>query len=288
MPEPDTKPKGPPLRVDATLHLAWALTLFISSDENQRNLADKLKDNMLASFKTDGLDDIGKKYVNNLTSVVSAYLRRIGFEKDAYDAYLDSEKNKLARITDYWKNLGDMTNFSSESTIIKVTSFMGVGTTASFFKDWLESFKAAKSEALQNLGNVTQHNVTSVGSDMNNLQVFSPESIGYVLIFGAIGLFGTIVFLKWFGNTRVEKAISETSSRQQEYWERVMRPQYQKALRHLYGDIKDLVNSYYPGYDDEPVMKSSVPLTSLNESLDKVINEILPTQVVYRLPKSRQ
>jgi len=290
--KPDKQsPKGPPLRVDSTLHLAWGLTLFLSHDKNQNTLAEKLQSTLLASFSSDAankLDDNDLRYVQNLIAVVSAYLRRMGFEKEVYDRYLDAEKTKLERITEYWKNVGDMTSFSTESVIIRITSFLGIGSSGDFFVKWLGSIKrgAEQASSAQSAGNdsesIVNGSVAIVNGTQSVLPVFSQADIGVILIFGSVGLLTTIAFLKWFGFLRVEKARKETLERQNIYWKDKARKEYKGCLTHLYDDIKKLVSFYYPKYT-EPIFVGGGAPNQGNE-VHKVIEEILPAKNVYTLP----
>jgi hypothetical protein len=281
--ESDKNPKEPPLRVDSTLHLAWGLTLFLSHDDKQGTLADQLKERLLASFQFEKLDSNGVRYVNNLITVISAYLRRMGFEKETYDEYLNAEKEKLERVTKYWQNVGDMTSFSTESTIIKVTSFLGIGSSGEFLIKWLQSFEQETKQAVVNATQTaTQLNATQTATQLNatqtDTQLYSMPEIGYILIFGSIGLFTSIIFSKWFGSYRVEKARARTLSRQQEYWKKIVRTNYQEGLVHLYNDIKILVDSHYSGYTE--------PILSEKGKVEQVIDEILPREVIYVMPES--
>lgn len=282
--------KGPPLRVDSTLHLAWGLTLYLSGEEKQNKLATELKSNLLASFlsdKTDKIYDDDWRYAQNLIAVISAYLRRMGFEKEVYDRYLNAEKDRLTGITEYWKNVGDMTSFSTESTIIRVTSFLGIGSTGNFFVKWLESMNRG-SEQISSIsaGNGSEAIVNGSKAIVNGTQsalpVFSQPDIGIILIFGSVGLIATIAFLKWFGFRRVETARKDTLKRQNQYWKDRARKEYKECLVHLFKDIKKLVSSYYPLYTES--ILGDRDAINQDDEVYKVIEEILPAEEVYQQP----
>lgn len=289
--------RGPPLRIDSTLHLAWGLTLYLSGDEKQNKLAAELKANLLASFlsdKTNKFDDTDWRYAQNLIAVISAYLRRMGFEKEVYDRYLNAEKDRLTGITEYWKNVGDMTSFSTESTIIRVASFLGIGSSGNFFVKWLESMRRG-SEQVSSIsagnGNETIVNGSKTivnGSDaivngtQNALPLFSQADIGVILIFGSVGLMATIAFLKWFGFRRVETARKDTLKRQNQYWKDKARKEYRGCLVHLFKDIKKLVSSYYPRYTES--ILGDKDAINQDDEVYKVIEEILPAKEVYQQP----
>lgn len=284
-PPPPDIPTKPPLLIRSTLHLAWGLTLSISTSDKQSNFGIQIKDAMLSSFNAQNLQNLGatdQRYIYNLATVVFSYLRRMGFEKDIYDNYLNIEQQKLQRKIDYWKNMGDMTSFSTESAIVKIASFFGIGASATTIKDMLSP--SSKNIVTNSTTNATQplHNVAMKTS------IFSPESVFAILIFGTIGLFATISFLKWFGNHKVNAAAYTISKKQDAYWKQIMRPRYQKELEILYHDIVYLIKYYYPEYKDDPLINDDQHVSDGdNKSLQKIIHEILPTakNMFSRRPK---
>lgn len=287
LPVNDMPPK-PPLLIESTLHLAWGLTLYLSTSDKQSNLASQINGILLASFKNDNLCDTDKRYVNNLAAIISSYLRRMGFEKDIYDRYLGTEKDWLQRKIDYWKNMGDMTNFSGESTIVKIASFFGIGTAGNTIKDLLPSNKDSTvvNNATQSIHNAVQ----TIPNATVKAGGFSSESVYAIIIFGTIGLFAMIAFLKWFGNYNVTRATEKTNRNQDDYWQKMMRGRYQEELEILYHDIVYLVKYYYPKYTDDPLINHEHSVTTgHHKSLKDVIDEILPTkQDMYSRPKNQE
>lgn len=282
VPPPDV-PTKPPLLIRSTLHLAWGLTAAISSNTQQSSFGSQIKDNMLSSLNLTNSQTLGatdQRYIYNLGTVIYSYLRRMGFEKDIYDNYLDIEQKRLQRKIEYWKSMGDMTNFSGDSTFVKIAGFFGIGAGAATIKDMLpqpskDTVTSIVHNTTQSLHNATQsvHNVTMAASG-----VLSSESVYIILIFGTMGLFATIAFLKWFGNHSVNIAADVINKKQDAYWKQIMRPRYQKELEILYHDIVYLIKFYYPNYKEDPLITDDQYASDGdNKSLQKIIHEILPS-----------
>ena len=270
VPPPPVSTK-PPLLIESTLHLAWGLTLFLSTSDKQSSLAGQIKDTLMSSFNTTSLGDTDKRYVNNLITVISSYLRSMGYEKDIYDRSLQTLKDELQRKTDYWKSMGDMTSFSGDSTLVKIASFFGIGVTGSTVKDIL---LPATKDSITIAHNATQ----SIPTVAEKVSVFSPEFAYPLIISGTVGLFATMIFLKWFGRMQIDKEETAINAEQDEYWQNVMRRRYKEKLKILYADILDLIKYYYPKFHDDPLIKIESEFgTGQNKNFDSIIDEILPT-----------
>jgi hypothetical protein len=222
----------PPIRVDATLHLAWGLSLNLSSDENQRALGTVVKDYWKDLRDRIGNDEKSKNYVDNLFALIAAYLRSVGFERDVYSRHLNVLEEYRKHRAESLNDLADMTSFSTESLIVRVTSFLGIGSLADF---------AIKSTTI----------------DPN-----------IILVFGMAGLFGSILVLKLWRHIRIQKDNDNIAKQQQEYWTNIARPSFMNSLTHLFDDAKELVNNYYPNYKDEPILtKAGEPKNTLDHLL---------------------
>jgi hypothetical protein len=228
----------PPIRVDTTVHLAWGLSLNLSSDENQKQLGSSVKDYFKDLGNRVGNDEKAKNYVDNLFALITAYLRTVGFERDVYARNLTLLEKNRENTIESLNDLADMTSFSTESLIIRVSSFLGLGSLADLV-------------------------ISSTTIDPN-----------IILFFGMVGLFGTILLLKWWRHSRIQKDNENIAKKQQEYWKDVARPSFMNSLTHLFVDVKELAKDYYPNYQSEPI------LTNLGEP-KTTIDNLLPHEPLY-------
>jgi hypothetical protein len=223
---------APPIRVDNTLHLAWGLSLNLSSDENQRAIGSTIKDYWKDLRDKVGNDEKTKNYVDNLFFLIAAYLRTVGFERDVYARQLDVLEKNRNNTLESLNDLADMTSFSTESLIVRISSFLGIGSLADIL-------------------------VTPKTIDPN-----------IILFFGMIGLFGSILLLKWWRHFRIREDNNNSAKQQKKYWERVARPSFMYSLSHLFEDVKELVKVYYPNYRSEPILTNmGEPATTIDRLL---------------------
>ncbi len=283
LPVPDST--APPLLIESTLHLAWGLTLYLSTSDKQGQLAQAINQNVMASFTTTNLGDTDKRFVNNLVTMIASYLRRMGFEKDVYDGYLQSEKDKLQRKTEYWKNMGAMISFSGDSAIVKIASFFGVGAAGKTLMDFLNT-KNIPSDGVSKSSNIVANyslhgvvnNTPNATNTMSNSSGFTADWIGGILIGGTIGLLITIALLSWISNKMTDRAEKKVNKNQDEYWQHKMRERYKEELKILYDDIVYLIKYYYPKYDNDPLLNPQSSNHEPHKSFEGVVDEILPTK----------
>ena len=295
--------KEPPIRVDSTLHLAWGLTLSLSHDEQQNKVGDVVTERYLKDirdkFQNETVNDrTAQSYLDNLATILSAYLRSMGFEKGVYDNYLDVQKNKRDQSIRTINDLADLTSFSNEGIVVRIASFLGFGSVSGLATNYFAPSTAAYQKAMQTVENLTTTlqsdpskaaNLTStiqgVAEAANKIQQTSslsvPAEIGWVMIGGFLGLLGVTLFIKWISGWRIQKYMDDAYKKQQKYWETVARPNYIAHLVHLFEDIKDLVKEKYPDYylsqNKEAILKDDRNLRNLYE----MIENLLPREVLY-------
>lgn len=281
----------PPLRIDATLHLAWGLTMNLSGIENQVTLGQTLRDYYLKDFVgTYSGEEINdpktKRYLDNLGALLSTYLRSVGYEKDVYDNYLDIQKKKRDQKIANINNLADFTSLSSESAVAKIASFVGIGSVAELLKSvpsaqmqqQLSATVAALTEQAKNhpadadkISSLIS-NVTAATNAINSSTVLSPD-IALIIGIGFVGMVGLTLGFRRVRDKWTIRYIDEAYRLQQEYWESVARPSYFLSLRHLFEDVRLLVNKEYTGYKE--------PILDEPGRANEIIDDILPRTFLY-------
>ena len=120
----------PPLRIDSTIQLAWGLTLNFSHEKTQNDVG---KDFMewLKTLRADYAEDKhAQVYIDNLTAILSSYLRTSAFEREVYVGYLDTYKDLREANTKNINDMADLASFSSGSILTKIAAFLGFGSLA--------------------------------------------------------------------------------------------------------------------------------------------------------------
>jgi hypothetical protein len=244
--ENKNQPKGPPLRVDATLHLAWGLTLNFSHDKKQVEMG-KIFNNVLEKLEKGAEPDPNDRlYVRNLISFLSTFLRSIGFERSVYFDYLNTQVKKRDEVIKNLNELADVTSFSKEGSIVRIASFFGIGSLAAFARTYF-----------------------------SNISLTLSTKLGLVLFFGFIGLVSVTVLLKVLRGRLVEKAIVDTLKKQEDFWIYRARPNYKESIMHLFQDLSRLVEAQYREYFEsgaENVLKRE-------HTIDGIIEDILPERI---------
>jgi len=238
----------PPIRIDSTLQLAWGLTLNFSHEPTQQKVgASYLQDfqNLKQQFKDDkkSLD-----YLDNLSSVLTAYLRTSGFERDIYVSYLNMYRDiRDARVKNI-NDLADLASFSSGSFLIRLAAFLGFGSLADV------------------IGTITNYSRPSAGL---------PFNLNVVLLGGLLGIGLIVVVAKLTRGFWIARAENECYTRLLEFWSAEARPGFRRELENLAERLKVLVNEYYPSYT-EKVLTDKTELGSL-------LDAILPYADLYKI-----
>jgi hypothetical protein len=197
-------------------------------------------------------------YIENLWTVIGSYLRRTGFERDVYARYLDTlDKNRLEYIESL-NELADMTSFSSESLIVRISSFLALGAAADIINDIFSVI------AIPGPGGTP---------------IPWPDPVVF-LAFGGIGLFLTLVVFKIWRKWKFKERNNDMFQEQGKYWNDIARPNFKKGLIQLYNDVRELAVIFYPGYSEPPFNNPNL--------LDNFIDTFLPSKNVYNIPKGRK
>jgi len=196
-------------------------------------------------------------YIENLWTVIGSYLRRTGFERDVYARYLDTlDKNRLLYIESL-NELADMTSFLSESLIVRISSFLALGTLADIVND-ISRF--------------------IVIPGPGGTPIPPPDPVVF-LAFGGIGLFVTLVFFKIWRKWKFKERNNDMFQEQGEYRNKIARLNFRKGLIQLYKDVRDLAVKFYPGYYEDPFNNDN--------AIGDLVDSLLPSKDVYNVPKGK-
>jgi hypothetical protein len=239
--DPAGTPTHPPLRFDSTIELAWGLTLNLSHEKNEVKIGQAFLDYykmMKERFKS---NNHVSGYLENLDGLMSTYLRSMGFERDVFVKGLDIiDKVRDERIKGI-NDLADMTSFSKDGLILRVSSFLGIGTLANF--------------------------LASPG--------FLPSSVNLnlLLFWGFLGLIAGVGVAKLLRGSLITWVTAKAYTQEQFFWKEHGKKVFTSRLRNFSHDLKALGDVFYPKYH-EPVLDD-------DKILSKFLDEILPDEKVY-------
>jgi hypothetical protein len=245
-----TAKHGPPLRVDSTLQLAWGLTMNFSHEAKENEVGKTYLDFLKALRDNYKDDSTAKEYLDNLSTLLSSYLRTTAFERDVIIGYLDTYKNRRDATVKDINDVSNLASFSSGSFISKVGVFLGFGSLASIL-DTLTKF-ATPTQGL-------------------------PFNLSVVLFGGVAGLVLTLFGFRLFRGRLIQKAETECYEKQMALWMFKARQVFIDELCHLRERLILLVTKYYPNYHED------ILDTNVGDELQNFFNVILPEEELYKV-----
>lgn len=284
----------PPITVEGVIHLAWGLTLGISHEEAQRKMVDVFADRFKPIWDFHKTNEKGLTYLNEVNTVVSTFLRNMGYERDVLVAELDIEKKLLEEKIKNINELTDMTSLSKEGFLARLIAFLGAGSIPELWKmlqpaTGTQAAKEAVSkmnqtlteainqtltpELIQKLTLNINQTLTETAKQAESVTSLSGEIFSF-LIAGSIGFTAFTIGIKLRKGKWIEKRISETLKNQQGHWEKHVRPNFIKILEELFLDLSKLVKDHYPKHT-EPILGYDEP--KRKEFFDK----LLPREKLY-------
>ncbi len=289
--------KGPPLSIESTLHLAWGLTLTLSHEDTQQKLGSHFLELLGKIHEEYKSDIVAQKYLNNLDSILSRFLRNLGYEKDVYSSYLDTHKNKKEQIIQNTKDISDFTSLSSEGMVIRIASFFGIGSLTELAVTFGRPAQDNVADSLDRIASNLSNNATiledrsgaakvlldaaSAIKDLSNTLSSSQSSFPLdPAIFLGAGFIGMLAFsfvlkYKW-RDWRIRQADIRAARELQRYWSLVTRPRYKAVLDHLCDDLALLLSEFYDGYSERILV--DYPYR------EQFIDELIPAETLYELP----
>jgi len=205
---PQQKPKAqptaaPPIRIDSTIELAWGLTLNFSSDPNERAVgANFLKwfDGLRQLYKNDSR---AQAYLDDLSAVLTGYLRTAGYERDVFVRQLNMFRRIRDESVKSISEVADPSSVSIGSFLSKLAAFLGVGTLAGL------------------VGTITNIVAPTTGLPFN------------LVVVGLYGLGGIAALMLGFWVSRswmIQRVENGTFDRQAKFYRTRMRPQFKEEL----------------------------------------------------------
>jgi hypothetical protein len=276
----------PPIRVEALMRLAWGLTLNLSGDETQQKTGEMINERFGKLWESRKLINKDKRYLNEIITYLSSFLRNMGYEKDFLVQELDINENIREEEIKSINDLADLTSISNEGLVARIVAFLFGG--ASIFplierlfglnKDNTSSLEIVEksSETVRKMGDTTttDSTVSKIASDAPQ-ELAVPDEILIFLVGGGIGIFVLTLVIKlvkgwWIKN----KILKNTIQDQQSHWETHVREEFERLMKDLFKDIKESTNRYYPNYDES--------VLGYNDAqVDNFIYSLLPKKDLY-------
>lgn len=269
----EVKPAGrnaPPLSIDATLQLAWGLTMSFSHEPTQNEVGKVLMDWFKTLGTNCGKDRHAQVYVDNLSAIISSYLRTSAFEREVFVGYLDTYKNLRESNTKNVNDIADVASLSSGSILTKLAAFLGFGSLAEI------------------IGIITNLASPTLGL---------PFNLNFVLFGGFGGLLATVILFRLSRGKLIQRAERQSYEKQLTFWSSKAKPCFMKELFFLRSRLKSLVETFYEGYtegvldwDDKSLKKYFAGTTSSlekNDLLTKYFDDMLPDENLYEITKKK-
>lgn len=287
----------PPLTVESTLHLAWGFSLGLSHEENQVKLGAYFQECFRKVRDTNASDPVALKYLDNLEAMLSRFVRTLGFERDVYATFLDTQKETKQAIIENTKNIADLQSLASEGTIVRIASFLGFGSIAGLLANTnpFSQIQVNVVKSLETVADNLERNATiltdrsgaaaillDASGEIRSIASGIPQQDPFInpIIFLAAGFVGMVAFsfflkYKW-RDWRIKRANEDAARRQADYWKKQMRPRFFESLNHFCEDVVILVREFYPNYAEPRIADPG--------ERKKIIDDILPSESVYDLP----
>ena len=265
---------GPPLTIDATIQLAWGLTLNLSHETTQ-NATGKDFMEWLKILRTSYENDkTAQFYIDNLYAILSSYLRTSAFEREVYVGYLDTYKNLREANTKNITAIGDLASVSSGSLLTKLAAFVGFG-------------------SLIEIIGVATHLATPTQG--------LPFNLNYLIFGGLGGLIATIIAFRLARGWLIQRVEKHSYRKQLLLWKNTAKPAFIRELLFLLERLRPLVKKMYKNYNDDgdiDLISCEVKPLKLylegatkfpkNDTLAKYFESMLPDSALYKITKKQK
>lgn len=249
--------KHPPITIGPAIHLAWGLSMAFSHEEGQRSMGQIFTDRFKELWEEAKYNLTARRYLDNLSGLLSACVRNIGWQRDVYVRYLDArDKEREERIKSA-NDLGDITSLNTESILSRLMAILFGGSAMAMF---LPGATTAEFEA----------EVALAGIEPGLLWFLLGGAAGFILI---------TVALKVWKTWRVSKIIKRTFNLKQKYWRKTAREGFKEALTAFAMELNGLEGKYYPEfYNKEEPLKEYFEKSKIHEFIDQ---KVLPSTDSY-------
>ena len=288
----------PPLSVNAAMHMAWGLTLHLSHEPGQKDLAKFFEEQFKEIWKTHKTDKHALKYLENLSAILSASLRSMGFERDVYIRYLDYLTKKGEAEIKFADDLANLSSFSADGLLSRLIALIGGGTigaaianllgiqttgTATALKETAEKLNELKIGLERSPALDIETKLGEIAAELTTESEKLSASSGQLVFIVVGALVGFSIFwicARCWRKGVIKKVLDNCLEEQQFYWERTVRPRIMKSLNKLFKDLWELEGRYY--FKSEEYQSIEV-----NPQIGNMwVEEILPKHQLYE-PKKK-
>ncbi len=231
-----------PFTAKNILELCWGLTLNLSHEEPQRELGKTFNEQFtrIINDREDSAEDT--LFLENLLMVLAKTVRNIGFIRDEHVRFLDFRANEFAEERQNLNDIADFTSFSGSGLYAKIASFLGVGSVVDLWK--------------------------GLGYPAVDIPLFFVAGLaGAILVTLSTHLYSKATQKKW------EKKIE---TEQNNYWVNRFKPEMTYQLYILLGEIRVLVEKYYPQNKDEIIHNDELLMMDDEQLIWIIADDILP------------
>lgn len=242
----------PPISIGPTVHLAWGLCLTFSHEEGQRSVGQTFVDRFKNLWEEYKEDESARRYLDNLSGLLSACVRNIGWQRDVYVRYLDARDEERRQRIKSSNDLGDMTSLNTESIVSRLIAILFGGSALTLLLD------DTKTEA-------------------NNAGI--EPSVLWFLLGGGAGFILVTIGLKLWKAWRISRIIKRSFNLKQKYWENTARIGFGDALTYFAVQLKSLMVEHYPEfYEKEEPVKKYFETDKIQEFINQ---QVLPSTASY-------
>jgi len=261
----------PPITIRSLIKLAWGLTMNFSHDDNQRTLAESIKDKILGifeSYQNTKFDNNNKftyyptpdtkNFFDNVILSMTTTIRNIGFSRNNHQNSLHALSTEYKNTQKYYEDLASFTSFKKSGIAPKIIAFLGGGTTGSltslvteFSTKIFPEQDAASIDALNaTIQTITDPEVVEqANNQLSNIvqstTQFPAIEISIFLITGAITLAFVNIFFIWHKKRKLGTEKARIVCEQKKYYVKKYRRNMALMLFNFYNDIENLARKFY-------------------------------------------
>lgn len=244
----------PPITIGPAIHLAWGLSMAFSREEGQRNMGQIFTDRFKELWEEAKYNLNTRRYLDNLSGLLSACVRNIGWQRDVYVRYLDvREKEREERIKSA-SDLADITSLNTESILSRLISIILGGSAMAMF---LPGAITTEFEAKVELAGIE-------------------PGLLWFLLGGAAGFVLITVLLKLWKSLSISRIIKRAYNYNQRYWKETAKEGFKEALTDFATELQKLMNKYYPEF-----YKEEEPLNENSKLSQFIAEKVLPSTESY-------
>jgi len=246
----------PPISIGPTIALAWGLTLTFSHEEGQRGVGQTFANRFMNLWEEYKDNELARRYLDNLSGLISACVRNIGWQRDVYVCYLDARDEERRQRIKSANDLGDITSLNTESILSRLIAILFGGSALVLLFPGTQT-GASKAESLAGI----------------------EPTVLWFLLGGGAGFILVTIGLKLWKSWRISRIIKRTFNLKQKYWEKTAKIGFSEALTHFATQLRSLMVEYYPEfYEKEEPLKEHFEMGKIDEFISQ---KVLPSAGSY-------